>query len=84
MQRLDDVVLELRIELYGDGIENDRQEWDTYVSRGKLDVIRQTVFRKYNCAKSCCRIKSCCCKVKNALCKNLCTCNDCTDRHGKS
>lgn len=54
-------------------------EWDTDVRWGKLDVIRKTVLKKYGFAKSFCWTK-----VSSREGTNLCTCNNCTNRPGKS
>ena len=60
-------------------------EWDTDVSRGKLDVIiRQTILKNFGCAISCCQTKLYDCKGGIPICTILRTCNDSRNISGES
>ena len=55
-------------------------KWDTADSRGNLEHIRQTISKKFGCAKLKCITRRCKGKASGSYCTNSCTCKECENK----
>ena len=55
-------------------------KWDTADSHGNLEHIRQTILKKFGCAKLKCITRRCKGKASGSYCTNSCTCKECENK----